>query len=66
MKLHNEIQEQKSKKDRAHRELKLARQSAKTKVDSREFFTAYEVILKFKLVLNILINYLNKYNYRKT
>lgn len=42
MKLHKEIQEQKSKKERAHRELKLARQSAKHKLDNPELFGVFE------------------------
>lgn len=43
MKLHNEIQEQKSKKERAQRELKIARQAAKNKLDNRDFFIGFEV-----------------------
>lgn len=47
MKMHNEIQEQKSKKERAQREYKLARHAAKTKLDNREFFIGFDVCFTF-------------------
>lgn len=43
MKIHKEILEQKSKMERAQRELKLGRKSAKQKVLDREYFIAFEV-----------------------
>lgn len=53
MKLHNEIQEQKSKKERAQRELKIARHTTKSKLDNREFFVGFEV--RINLILNGLL-----------
>lgn len=43
MKIHKEILEQKSKKDRAQRELKMARKMAKQKISDVEFFASFEV-----------------------
>lgn len=43
MRLQKEIQEQKSKKERAQRELKAARQAAKSKIDNPDYFTSFEV-----------------------
>lgn len=61
MKLHNEIQEQKSKKERAHRELKMSRHAAKTKLD-KEFFNGFEVkpiYIYHQLSYSILTYFIN-------
>lgn len=45
MKLQKEIQEQKSKKERALRELKTSKLAAKHKLDNLEYFKGFEVNL---------------------
>lgn len=53
MKVHKEILDQKSKKERAQRELKLARRMAKQNITDKEFFTNFEVIKRIIYSLNI-------------
>lgn len=48
LRLHKEILEQNSKQDRAQRELKLARRTARTKVADAEYFGAFERQLKVR------------------
>lgn len=43
MKIHNEIYEQKSKRERAERELKTVRKTTAQKIGDRSYMTCFEV-----------------------